>query len=132
MHPQTLEREERRPPQRATQEAGVSQARTDPHASPVISGVTTVPREYRFGGPGVPTASPVVHGSVFSGVAAIFPTGKRLLLIIWPFLAIVLLLVLLGAESLEIHSAGRAYVEGESLWSKAQKEAVMHLLRYAH
>ena len=53
-------------------------------------------------------------------------------LIIWPFLAIVALLVILAAESLAIMSAGRAYVEGESLWSKAQKEAVMHLLRYAH
>jgi diguanylate cyclase (GGDEF)-like protein/PAS domain S-box-containing protein len=72
------------------------------------------------------------HGSVLSGIAAILPTSRRLLLIIWPFLAIVVLLVILGAESLEIHSAGRAYVEGESLWSKAQKEAVMHLLRYAY
>ena len=53
-------------------------------------------------------------------------------LIVWPFLAIVALLVILAAESLAIMSAGRGYIEGESLWSKAQKESVMHLLRYAH
>ena len=55
----------------------------------------------------------------------------RLLRITWPFLAIVLLLVLLARESLEIVSATRAYVGGESLWSKAQKEAVYSLFRYA-
>ena len=33
-----------------------------------------------------------------------------------------------GTESL---SAARAYVGGESNWSKAQKNAVSHLLRYA-
>ncbi len=55
----------------------------------------------------------------------------RLLRITWPFLAIVLLLVLLARESLEIVSATRAYVGGESLWSKAQKEAVYSLFLYA-
>ena len=67
-----------------------------------------------------------------SRIAEIFPISGRLFLIIWPFLAIVALLVVLAAESLTILSAGRGYVEGESLWSKAQKESVMHLLRYAH
>ena len=41
------------------------------------------------------------------------------------------LLVLLASESLKIVSASRAYVGGESLWSKAQKEAVYSLFRYA-
>ena len=40
-------------------------------------------------------------------------------------------LVLLATESLRIVSATRAYVGGESLWSKAQKEAVYSLFRYA-
>jgi diguanylate cyclase (GGDEF)-like protein/PAS domain S-box-containing protein len=66
-----------------------------------------------------------------SGLRSLFPSVKRLLLIIWPFLAIVVLLVWLAVESMEILAAGRAYVEGESLWSKAQKESVFHLLRYA-
>ena len=56
---------------------------------------------------------------------------NRLLRITWPFLAIVVLLVLLASESLKIVSASRAYVGAESLWSKAQKEAVYSLFRYA-
>jgi len=56
---------------------------------------------------------------------------KRMLLIVSPFLAIVAVLVWLAIESIDILAAGRAYVEGESLWSKNQKEAVFHLLRFA-
>ena len=55
---------------------------------------------------------------------------KRLALVTWPFLAVIVVLVLLANESLNIVSAGRAYVAGESLWSKAQKEAVYRLSRY--
>jgi diguanylate cyclase (GGDEF)-like protein/PAS domain S-box-containing protein len=55
----------------------------------------------------------------------------RFVRIAWPFFAIVVVLVLLATESLEIVSASRAYVGGESLWSKAQKEAVYNLFRYA-
>jgi diguanylate cyclase (GGDEF)-like protein len=57
--------------------------------------------------------------------------SKRMLLIVSPFLAIVAALVWLAIVSLDILAAGRAYVEGESLWSKNQKEAVFHLLRFA-
>src|SRR6266508_4433630 len=58
-------------------------------------------------------------------------TSKRMLLIVSPFLAIVAILVWLAIVSIDILAAGRAYVEGESLWSKNQKEAVFHLLRFA-
>ncbi|MEP6942341.1 MAG: PAS domain-containing protein [Betaproteobacteria bacterium] len=57
--------------------------------------------------------------------------SRRLLLIIWPFLAIVALLVLLGVGSVDILSSVRAYVGGESLWSKAQKDAVYYLNSFA-
>jgi diguanylate cyclase (GGDEF)-like protein/PAS domain S-box-containing protein len=57
--------------------------------------------------------------------------GPRLLRVTWPFLLIVVVLVLLASESLKIVSASRAYVGAESLWSKAQKEAVYSLFRYA-
>jgi len=57
--------------------------------------------------------------------------GRRLFRIAWPFVAIVALLVLLATESISIVSASRAYVGAESLWSKAQKEAVYSLYRYA-
>ncbi len=60
-----------------------------------------------------------------------FLMSKRMLLIVSPFLAIVVVLVWLAIVSIDILAAGRAYVEGESLWSKNQKEAVFHLLRFA-
>ncbi len=56
---------------------------------------------------------------------------RALLRITWPFLLVVVVLVVLANESLRIVSATRAYVGGESLWSKAQKEAVYSLFRYA-
>ncbi len=58
-------------------------------------------------------------------------SARRLLLIVWPFFAIVALMLVIAAASLDILSGCRAYVEGESVWSKAQKDAVFHLLRYA-
>ena len=60
-----------------------------------------------------------------------FPISRRLLLIVWPFLAIVFMLVLLGIGSVDILSSVRAYVGGESLWSKAQKNAAFYLNSYA-
>jgi hypothetical protein len=63
--------------------------------------------------------------------AGLIPDSKRLLLIVWPFLAIVIVLVGLAGLSVDVLSAGRAYVGGEGLWSKAQKDAVYHLARYA-
>ena len=67
-----------------------------------------------------------------SGVTRV-PGGihKQLARVTWPFVAVIVALVLLANESLEIISAGRAYVGGESLWSKAQKEAVYRLFRYS-
>src|SRR5260221_874363 len=58
-------------------------------------------------------------------------SSGRLLQIIWPFLVIVLVLLLLANESMSILSAARAYSEGESLWSKGQKRAMFHLARYS-
>ena len=59
------------------------------------------------------------------------PISRRLLQIVWPFLAVVVLLVVLSAVCTSIMSAVRAYVSAESLWSKAQKESVAALHRYA-
>ncbi len=59
------------------------------------------------------------------------PKSRRVLRIVWPFLAIVVLLLILWSISMDILSATRAYVGGESLWSKAQKDAVFYLNRYA-
>jgi diguanylate cyclase (GGDEF)-like protein/PAS domain S-box-containing protein len=59
------------------------------------------------------------------------PDAARLIRLIWPFVAIVVLLAALVSVSLEVMSDVRAYVGGESLWSKAQKDAVAHLTLYA-
>jgi diguanylate cyclase (GGDEF)-like protein/PAS domain S-box-containing protein len=59
------------------------------------------------------------------------PISRRLLQIVWPFLAVVVLLVGLSTVSNRIMSSVRAYVGAESLWSKAQKESVAALGRYA-
>ena len=59
------------------------------------------------------------------------PISRRLLQIVWPFLAVVVLLVGLSTLSTGIMSSVRAYVGAESLWSKAQKESVAALRRYA-
>lgn len=56
----------------------------------------------------------------------------RWIKVIWPFLAGATLLVGLSAFCFDILASARAYVEGESLWSKAQKEAVYRLNRYAY
>src|SRR5262245_64895650 len=59
------------------------------------------------------------------------PAPRRLLVLLLPLVAIVAALLVLVAGSMETLSAGRAYVGGEGLWSKAQKDAVSYLLRYA-
>lgn len=57
--------------------------------------------------------------------------GRRYLLLVAPMALIIAVLLVLVDATMENLSAGRAYVGGEGLWSKAQKDAVYHLLRYA-
>jgi PAS domain S-box-containing protein len=59
------------------------------------------------------------------------PVSKKLLLILWVFILVVVCLITLSYETIESLSAARAYVGGEGLWSKAQKQAVHDLLRYS-
>ena len=56
--------------------------------------------------------------------------GRIRWVVIGPFLGVVALLAGLAAASVDMLSAVRAYVGGESLWSKGQKDAVFHLGRY--
>lgn len=55
----------------------------------------------------------------------------QLLRLVWPFALVILLQALLAGGSLYLMSAVRAYVGGESLWSKGLKDAIHHLDRYA-
>lgn len=48
-----------------------------------------------------------------------------------PSLVMVLLVAMLAVNAVNVLGAVRAYVAGESLWSKARSEAVQHLLQYA-
>lgn len=56
--------------------------------------------------------------------------NMRLLRLVSPFIAILLLQAFLAGMSLSVLSSVRAYVGGESLWSKGQKDAVHHLYLY--
>ena len=50
---------------------------------------------------------------------------------VWPFVMLVLVLMLTAGTSLYLLSAVRGLTNGESLWSKAQKDAIYYLSRYA-
>ena len=58
-------------------------------------------------------------------------TGWRLARLTWPFVAIVVVLLVLGTASLQVIRGVRAYIGAESLWSNAQKAAVDALEQYA-
>ncbi len=51
--------------------------------------------------------------------------------VVWIFAAIVVCLLMVADYGFGVLSSVRAYVGGESLWSKAQKDAVLHLQNYA-
>lgn len=57
---------------------------------------------------------------------------KGVLAVSWPFLSIIVFLVLLSFLTMDTLSSARAFVAGESLWTKGQKEAVQQLEQYVH
>lgn len=57
-------------------------------------------------------------------------SSKQLLRLVAPFIAVVALQALIAAVSLEVLSSVRAYVAGEAIWSRAQKNAVYALTLY--
>ena len=59
------------------------------------------------------------------------PVQKKLVVILWLFLVVVIGLLGLSYMTIENLSAARAYVGGEGLWSKAQKQAIHDLLCYS-
>ena len=58
--------------------------------------------------------------------------SPRLLGLVWPFIIVVLIQALVASGSLYTLSAVRAYVGGESQWSKGQKHAIYFLSLYAN
>jgi diguanylate cyclase (GGDEF)-like protein len=59
------------------------------------------------------------------------PRKRRLLRLVSPFVAVILFQSLLAGLSLETLSSVRAYVGGEGLWSKGQKDAIHFLSLYS-
>jgi diguanylate cyclase (GGDEF)-like protein len=56
---------------------------------------------------------------------------RRLLRLVSPFVAVIIFQSLLAGLSLEMLSSVRAYVGGEGLWSKGQKDAIHFILLYS-
>ncbi|MDR7308241.1 sensor domain-containing diguanylate cyclase [Rhodoferax saidenbachensis] len=55
---------------------------------------------------------------------------RRLFVVVWIFVSVVVGVFVLTCLSIFLLSAVRAYVEGEGLWSKGQKDALYALTRY--
>ena len=56
----------------------------------------------------------------------------QLLGLLWPFIVVVLIQTIIAGVSLYTLSAVRAYVAGESAWTKGQKDAIYYLTLYAN
>ncbi|QYY32380.1 EAL domain-containing protein [Cupriavidus pinatubonensis] len=69
-------------------------------------------------------------GSPMRQAGKSLPGDVHALRVIWPFVPVVIALALFTIASVDVLSAARALVAGESQWSRGQKNAVMHLLRY--
>jgi PAS domain S-box-containing protein len=72
--------------------------------------------------------TPAHRGSVSSGTSARLPRYRRIVAV---FVAMTVLQASVAAFSIHLLSAVRAYVTGESLYSKGQKDAQIYLLDYA-
>ena len=59
------------------------------------------------------------------------PSGGRPDVIVWLFVGIVICLLGVAVFTSELLSSGRAFIAAESTWSKAQRDALFHLNRYA-
>ncbi len=66
-----------------------------------------------------------------AGGGGSLPANEHVLRVVWPFVPVVLMLALFCIASVDVLSAARGFVAGESRWTKGQKAAVLHLLRYA-
>ena len=66
----------------------------------------------------------------FTGFSTV-PRARRLVVIVWVFVGIVICLLTAAVYSVELLAAGRAFVGAEGQWSRAQKDATFYLTRYA-
>ena len=101
--------------------------------SPSSVGITATKAAQKAGSDVDPTESVATRPHDMSRLPSLpaAPETSSPFSIIWMFAAIVLSLLILANFSFGLLSSVRAYVGGESLWSKAQKDAVFHLQKYA-
>jgi diguanylate cyclase (GGDEF)-like protein len=97
----------------------VRRSRTGPTSRPAQNSLPIVPHKE------------VPHNEVPSPYFAAAQGNSSPFAIVWMFAGIVLCLMILANFSFGLLSSMRAYVGGESMWSKAQKDAVFHLQKYA-
>ena len=69
-------------------------------------------------------------------LASTFPMKRALprsrpVAIVWVFVGIVILLLGLTVYSARLLSSGQAFIAGEALWAKSERDAAFHLSRYA-
>ena len=64
------------------------------------------------------------------GIRSLAP-GRKLVLVVWLFVGIVICLLAAVVYGVSLLSSARAFVVAEGHWSKAQKDAIFHLKRYA-
>lgn len=57
--------------------------------------------------------------------------ASQIFRLVWPFLVVILVLVILAIASIDIMSSLRAYIGAESVWSKDEKDATFFLHLYA-
>ena len=73
----------------------------------------------------MPSRHPLVH-RLFS-----LPIPIKVNLVVAIFVLIIAVLISIGYGGMEVLSGVRAYVGGEGLWSKSQKQALYYLTKYA-
>jgi len=96
-------------------------------SAPAVSGTVVTPPEQAQSGkhafPAQPVTRRTTNDAAAAGASPGFAMGAGSALV-------ALALVLLGVISVQMLAGVRAYVGGESLYSKGQKNSVLHLLRY--
>ena len=57
---------------------------------------------------------------------------RKILSVTWPLIVISAFMLSLSAVSITIMSSARAYVNGESLWSKSERQAIAELRKFGN
>jgi diguanylate cyclase (GGDEF)-like protein len=70
------------------------------------------------------------RASLLPGRLLMVPISTKLAVVVAAFTAAFVALLMVMEAALDLNTGVRAYVQGEGLWSKGQKDAAYHLVRY--